>query len=254
MNRRPFTYQEYEQIRLLLLDQDNTNVEIAKILNRNKASLSVFINKHFGGNPAYLKRITKHKHLHEAVLIYFKNHTFEETAEEFELTSSELKSCMTYAYKDPQLFNLRKDTRQNHRNLWTAEQLTTMLRMCGIFSRDSIAKKINRGNARVVKEKLIDLKVSSRNINGINLSQFEKGFGFKTDKVVSKNAGSPSKNGTSYFKIVLWDDLEKMIATKEIETFPVYEKLIYTMANFQRWLWNTNNVRPKVLKMISEET
>lgn len=247
--KRHFSQQE-KQVIASMLESGKTNVEISQKLNRAVTSVSVYVRNRFGGNPSYLKKKTKHAHLHEKVLKYFFNHSFEDTAKYFELTQSELKSCMTCAYRQPHLKYLRKDDRINHRRFWTEKEIITMLRMCGIFSRHKIAEVLDRGNERVIKEKLNKLGVASRNINGLNLAQFRNGFGVDCVKFVRGNAGPSGGRGQFFFKIVLWVDVEKMIDRGEIETFNFYEKLIKTMASFQRWIWGGGDVRRKVLNMI----
>lgn len=252
MVRKNFSKDETKIIKTLL-SLGKTNKEIARELNRSTSTVAVFVRRIFGGNSNYIKRISKHVHLRESVARYFLNHNEKETSHMFGLTASEFKSCMTAAYQMPSLKNLRKDTRKNHKKLWTVEEDILMLRMCGLLPRSRIADILDRGNNRVIKERLNKLNVSSRNINGLNLSRFIDVFGFNPKCTVQSFAGPSGKGIQFYFKQVLWVDIEKMVIEKKIKTHLPQRLFINTMASFQKWIWGGGNVRRKILLMLAKE-
>lgn len=214
-----------------------TNKEIAKRLNRPLSGVSLVVSRKLGGNPNYRLKKTKHKHLHEVALKTFLTHSFEETAKILKLTESELKSCLTYAYQNEKLSHIRKDKRRH--DDWSSKDLLFLLKYSGILSRDEINKKINRGSSgRVIKEKLMQLKVAGKNVNGLTLSQFQKLFNHKPEFYIQTSAGSSGapKGINTCFKIVPWAHIDELLTKGIIEHEETVKKYISTMAMFQTWI------------------
>jgi hypothetical protein len=218
-----------------LIKSGKTNPEISKEVGKSIASVSLIAQRHFGGNPNYRHKKTKHAHLRAALLLYRMTHTDQEAMEHFKLSPGEMKSCLTYAYRLEEYSHLRKDTR--NRNKWTGEELISMLRYSGILRRDKIARIINRGSARVVKEKYEFLNVSSRNINGVNLTQFRNMFGFEPKFQIRGEAG-PGSFGTkrNRFVIVPWSYVCECYL--QVPHDPALLKIFQTYALFQRFIWS----------------
>ena len=190
-----------------LMDSGMTNPEIARSIGKTKASVALITSRVLGGNPNYMNKKRKHQHLHGDVLAFRLGHTDKETMEHFELTAGELKSCLSYAYRNPKFKNLRKDTRRH--DAWTSEQLLKMLRYAGILRRSKIALIIKRDGERVVKEKMASLKIATRNVNGANISQFRRLFGCEPSYLIRGQAG-PGSTKTNRFVIVPWFHMVEM--------------------------------------------
>lgn len=217
-----------------LIKDGKTNPEIATIMGRSSASVNLLACRHFGGNPNYRKQKTKHAHLRAALLLFRLNHTDKETMEHFGLSAREMKSCLTYAYRLKEYSHLRKDTR--NKNKWTTDEIITMLKYSGILQRGKIGKIINRGSERVIKEKLSHLGVSSRNINGVNLTQFRKMFGFEPEYQIRGEAG-PGSFGSrrNKFAIVPWKYVRECY-----EAYPhdkTMLKIFQSYELFQKYIW-----------------
>ena len=176
-------------------------------------------------------------------MTFFLKNTFKATAKKFDLTERQLKVCMTLAYKEPTLKNMRKDART--KRLWNTEEYLTMLQLCGLVQRSTIAKILDRGTSRVIKERLVKLGVSSKNINGLTLKQTRSLLGndVKLDPIHT-TAGSINAVGTCFcFKIMLWTELETLVT--DIDIPEVFKNFIYCMSDFQSWLWNTDKSKVK---------
>lgn len=244
MARQDFTPEE-KKILVKLVAKGLTYPEIAKEMNRSRNSVCLAGQRLGIVNDNYMKRKTKHKHLREPAMKYFLNHSLEETQKKFNLTRSEIKSLFTVGYRDPELKHLRKDTRRHDH--FTETELRTILKFSGILNRQQISEIIGRDGARVIKEKLSHLKISSRNVNGINITQFTIAFGKRPFRYVQGNAG-PATGGKNpnHFGIVLWVDLLEMIESKDITASKVLVQVTKVMALFQEWVWGTKDVYRKM--------
>lgn len=229
--------QEYDELKRLI-GQGLTNVEISEIMDRPRTGIVIKANRVLGGNPNYQKRITKHSHLREPVMHYFVTHTWEQTRKQFKLTESELKSLFTVGYRDPKLKHLRKDTRRH--DSWSVRELRFLLTHSGVMPREWIGRKLKRGTPVCIKEKLEQLGLSSRTVNGITLSQFIKAFGERPGFVLHTKAG-PGRGGTStYFQIVPWVWLDCELRSRRLRCAKPFRQVVSTMALFQEWIHQGN--------------
>jgi len=208
------------------------NVDIREEIGINP---QYYIKKNYGSRKFTR---TKHKHLRKEVMVYFQEHSFEETMNKFNLNKGQLKSLFTVCYRISEFKHLRKDKRQNHRRVWTPEEIIKMLNMCGIKSRQEIADKLDRGNARVVKEKLMKLGISTRNVNGMNLQLFKSFFGCNPLRYTDTTAGPPLRN---CFKIVLWYDIDNWIKEGLLECPKIMRDIIEIYAMFQLWRFSAES-------------
>lgn len=179
----------------------------------------------------------KHAHLREAVLRYYRTHTIEETGKRFGLTTSELKSCLSYAYHDPRFRHIRKDTRDHAP--WSTDQLLFLLRHAGLKNRDWIADKIGRGNRTCIKERMQALGIASRTIQGITCSQFQVAFGRRPEFYLKTDAGpdgGPMGSLPTKWKIVPWVWLDQELKSKRLKTAKEFRMLVDAMAKFQEWI------------------
>jgi hypothetical protein len=244
--RNRFKFDPHFQTIKRMIEDGKTNLEIASFLNCSNESLSVFVRKKFGGNPNFLNSIKKHSHLHEEVLKLRLRHDDEFIMDKLNLTSRELKSCLTAAYKKPSLAHLRKDKRK--RDPWSNYELKYLLKNAGLISRKKINDHLKRGKSdRVIKEKLNSLGISSKNLNGLTLTQFKNLFKKDPDNFIQTSAGPPNafqragENG-GRFKIVTWIEISKMIKEKKIDAPYAFKKYIDAMTLFQNWV---NRARPR---------
>lgn len=214
-----------------------TNPQVAEELNLTVSQVSNYARRELGGNSNYLRGKKKHAHLHEEILKAKINLGESELAEKFGLTMSELRSCLTCAYKRPEFAHIRKDKRR--RDAWSAKELRFLLRWSGIIPRADIAKHLKRGRGSiVVKEKLQQLGLCSKNVNGLTLSQFTSLFKAEPEYVLETIAGSPASKFTQYanWKIVPWCHIREMLQSKKIECVEAVKVYIDTMAIFQEWV------------------
>ena len=225
-----------------------TYPEISKATGIPVNNIRASMQKRGFKNQNYQKTINKHSHLREKAMTFFLTNTFEETRKKFKLTQSEMKSLFTLAYRMDELKHLRKDTRR--RDKWSPEEIRTMLMWSGILPRKEIALMINRGNERVIKEKLSLLGISSRNVNGMNICQFRKTFGNVPVRLVRTRAG-PLSN--FHFSIILWIDIKEMIDCNQIAPSKTFCEVVEIMSMFQKFVWGNKNIRAEILKKLGEK-
>lgn len=221
-----------------LINQGLTNPEIAEELKLTRSQVAIYSQRFLGGNPNYLKKKTKHKHLRKDVMTYFLDHSQDECIDKFGISKSEFKSIMTVGYRDQNLSHLRKDKRR--RDAWSSEELRFLLKWSGVISRDEINSILKRGNSSIViKEKLQKLNLCSKNVNGLTFSQFKKLFKSEPIYYLKTCAGNPGPSGCfsdSRWKLVPWCHIEEMLVSgfvKHSESIVLY---IMAMAKFQRWV------------------
>lgn len=239
-----------------LIESGMNNVEIASELGKSRSLIQLAARRYLGGNPNYRLKKTKHRHLREPVFKYFLDHTWQETMERFKLTESELKSLFTVGYRMPELAHLRKDTRV--REAWSAEALIYMLQRVGLVRREKIGEHLKRGNhVRVIKEKLRQLGVNSKTLQGMTLSTYRRNFGQEPSLLIQTKAGPGGGHTGKFdligkFKIVPWVILRKELELGLIQTPKLFEDYIKAMALFQDWIFRGGNIVRKMHKIINE--
>lgn len=181
----------------------------------------------------------KHAHLRKPVLLYFQNHSWEETRKKFRLTASQLKSVMTSVYQDPALRHLRKDTRT--KEPWSAQEWVTAVRYAGIQNRDWIARKLARGKTgRVIKERFQKNKAGTKFLNGMPVTWARVLIpNVPEQNVVVTNAGPAGGRGDTHFRVIPWTVLERITQRHGV---PEHLRVaIRAMAKFQRWIHGTQS-------------
>ena len=223
------------------ISEKKTYSEIASIMQVTRNSVASAMQRLKIKNPNFHLRKRKHFHLRKPVMEYFLTHTKAQTMEKFRLTESEFKSIFSIGYKIKELKHLRKDKRINHKRFWTLEELLIILRMSGIRNRNVIAKKIKRGNSRVIKEYLMKKKVKNpKYINGLSLSLVRELFGSEPDFNLTTDAGPYTMKNHTYFKIVPWVYLDDLIKNREIDPPQFLIDLVASMAKLQEWIHEGN--------------
>jgi hypothetical protein len=250
MSANWFTEAEKAEILSLALSGEVLNKDIAARFGRRPAAVTYCLKQLGVRNTAKDKIVgkwnNKHAHLREDLLKYYLNHTAEECQKRFKLTPSEFRSCLTYAYKIEDLKHLRKETRRH--DPWSVKELRFLLAHAGLQPRDWIAKKLNRGGALGIKDRLDLLGVSSQNLNGLTLSKFRILFNKDPDFYLQTKAGprrslKNRETTASYYKIIPWVWMDQEIKAKRLMAPPMYQKMIQSMALFQEWVHGGNALK-----------
>ena len=144
------------------------------------------------------------------VLEYFKTHTAKETQKKFKdvkcesgLININFKSLLAYAQRPNSIFNHlyeRKDYRR--KDIWSKDDLLFLLQHTGFVSRLDIGLALGRGQEIVIKEKLKQLGVASKSLQGLTLSQYRKFFEKEPKRYVQTTAGPTT--GPTFFKMIPW--------------------------------------------------
>lgn len=252
MGKRWNTDLENELITLLKSGR-YTNKEIAQKMSLTQNQIQTKANALGYINQTYLKRITKHKHLRKKVMTYFLTHSFEETRVKFGLSSSELKSIQTVSYRDPKLAHLRKDNRRKDR--WTLEETLFLLRNSGIREREWIAKKINRSNARNIKERMQKYNAGTKFLHGIPITWARELWpNGKFSNIIHTKAGPSGEGGIWRFKIIPWHECLKFAKKHETPLEILYG--IRAMIRFQEFIFGTTSsvwIRRYINQSLEEE-
>lgn len=248
MKDKSYFISEYEaaEIVSMALSGNILNKDIAKRIGRNPGAVSYCLRRIGVKNTAKDKIIGKwnniHAHLREPLLKYFLNHSAEECQKKFNLTASQFKSCITYAYKQPELTHIRKDNRRH--DPWSTKELKFLLKHCGIMPRDWIAKELSRGGELGIKDRLELLGISSKNLNGLTLSQFRQAFGIEPKFFIQTKAGPGyGKYSPTFYKIIPWVWINTEIKNGRLKTHPMFVQLVSSMAIFQEWIFEGNALR-----------
>lgn len=249
---KTWTQIELDRLKELVLSQKFTYIEIAELMGRSKSECAQRAQYMGLKNPTYLKRHTKHAHLREKLLKYYLNHSAEEVQKHFNLTPSEFKSCLIYAYKDPKLTHLRKETRRHDQ--WSIDETKFLLQHAGLNSREWISRKLNRGGMHSVKESLSRLNIHSKYINGLPKKMaFDLLRVDHLPKPVKTKAGPTGCRGCFQFQIIAWVQLEQFMKHKKID--PEIKIAIRAMAKFQKWIFGTENpdvILKKIHRFVKE--
>ena len=233
--------QKIKEIRLMN-DNGLTNNQIAEVYGVSRVAIAGVVNKKLSGNPNYRLQTSKYKHLYEPVMKYFVKHTWDETKKHFTLSDRNLKSIMSYGYKIKSLKKFRKDSRR--KDAWTINELKTLVKTCGLIERKDIARILKRGNGQGIKDKINQIGLKSRNVNGLTLTQYRELFGKEPNKLIKTNAGS----GLMRIKLVPWVMLEQEEDLKKMPRF--IKEMVESMAMFQRWIYETENNNECLEKII----
>ncbi len=174
---------------------------------------------------------TKHMHKRLDVMTYFMTHTKAETAKRFELTAGELNSLLCVAYTKPEFKHLRKDKRTHAE--WGAKDYRTMLTHAGLVRMETVSKLLKRGKSGVDR-RFVKLKVHSRVINGMTLTQFRKIFACEPKFSLKTKSGA---NPQVAPRFVPWVYLANEIDCKRLRAYGPIEKYVDAMAMFQEWVY-----------------
>ena len=137
---------------------------------------------------------------------------------------------------------------------WTDEQIILAAKYAGILSYDQQAEIFNRPNAHAGSIKSLWMKrfrMAGGSING--MSEFMART-LVTDKCpfVQTRFWETRRGDKSFSrKLYLWVDMEKHLLP-DVPDF--IRSAIESMADFQRWLFESNNPRNKILKILKNET
>jgi hypothetical protein len=188
-------------------------------------------------NPVYLLRKTKHKHLHGPLLRYYLNHSAEQCQDRFGFTPSEFKSCLTYAYKDPNLRRVRKETRRH--DAWSLKEKLFLIQHAGIQPRAWIARKLRRGGVHSVKEELERLQMNSKFVNGMPRKYLLEILGPRDCPEGIKTKAGPPGGGRGDFRFIIipWTECEQLSRRFPRRFDPETKAGIRGMAMFQRWVF-----------------
>lgn len=247
-----WTEREISQLKSHLAKGTLFQHEIAKLMKRKTGSVAYMARKleipFQRPDGRYGEWNRKHSHLRKAVLTYFLTHSFDETAEKYSLTASQLKSLFTLGYKDPDLAHLRKDSRR--KDEWGLEEMLFLLKYSGVQSRQWIAKSLDRSSARNIKERMQKWNASTKWLNGmplawaITLWPEAKPPSFKT-------AAGP---GVFKYRIVTWHDAA--ILAEKCKTPQEVRACIRAMVRFTEFIHQTNSksaIKRRFTKALSKE-
>lgn len=134
---------------------------------------------------------------------------------------------------------------------WTDEQIIEAAKMAGLVSYRSQAKFFNRPRANSGSIKSLWVKRFGYRGSSLNGMPHWRAKNFVTVKARYIKPLGESRNGkpVEFKRLILWVDLERCLKP---DTPDFIFDAVKTMADFQRWLWKSNNPKPLIMKMIKE--
>jgi hypothetical protein len=224
-------YNKLDRTKIEEMVKTMTYGDIAKHFKVSIASVAGFCRRN------KIKRPLKWGHLHLKVEEYYRTHSKEETTKRFKISNKEFKSIMTYVYRKG--IGVRKDHRvKTEFNSWQELAL-----MSGIFERQEIAKKLERGSYHAIKDRIGKYKINGKYLNGLRLQQVDKYF---SNLKVWKTRAGPTR-----FTLVPWVELEDKLDSSSLPK--LLKKAIKALARFQRFIHKTEYnhiVKRNITKMI----
>lgn len=134
---------------------------------------------------------------------------------------------------------------------WRDEEIIEAVKMAGLISFTGQQLYFHRPNAHEGSIRSLWMKRFRFGQGKINGLRGHRGLPLVTDrcKPITIWFGDTRDRSKWESKIYLWVDLEKHLKP---EVHPDIKQAIKSMAQFQKWLWNSKNPKPKILKMIKE--
>lgn len=147
----------------------------------------------------------------------------------------------------PEFYGFEKPRRQVR---WTDEQLAEAARMAGLISFKAQAgyfrrPSANEGSIRSLWSKRF--KQGWAQLNGMAWIHAHHLVDGRARYIRPQGTGRNWAKTMAAARIILWVDMEKALKP---ELPPFIREAVKTMADFQRWLWRSDNPRPLILKMI----
>lgn len=238
LRHRPNTSMSSSQIRhARSLIGKMSREDIAKTLGVSVVSL----NRAFRGTRlAFHKYCVVNPGLVRQVNAYYEKHGNKKTAAAFGIKPRQVEHIV-YRYKSHKPRQIR----------WTAQQLTEATKMAGLVSPSAQAKYFNRprahgGSIRSLWNKRFGFCGGS--INGM-VHWYAKELCNHKARYLKPIGEDRRGQPVEFRRLILWVDMEKCLKPDAPEFL---KSAIGTMADFQRWLWKSDNPRPLILKMIRE--
>lgn len=193
-----------------------------------------------GTRLAYYNYCTINPGLVRSVNKFYEDHTQKETSDHFGLSEKQVDHIVN-RYK----MHLPKQIR------WTDEQIVEAAKMAGLISFTAQAKYFNRprANAGSIKS-LWNKRFGFRggSINGM-VHFYAKELVSVKDRYIQPIGETRYGKPTKFKRLILWIDMENFLKP-DVPKFIC--DAIKELANFQRWLWQSENPKPLILKMIKE--
>lgn len=193
-----------------------------------------------GTRLAFHNYCSRQPELVRAVNRFYQEHGNARTAEQFGLKPKQIEHIV-YRYK---MHNPRQIR-------WTNEQIHEAAKMAGLVSMKAQARYFNRPNANAGAIKSLWTKrfgMGACSVNGMVHDTAKHLVNIKARYL--RPIGDSRKNKPVLFRcVILWVDMEKCLKP-EVPEF--IRSAIHTMADFQRWLWKSDNPKPLILRMIKQ--
>jgi hypothetical protein len=135
---------------------------------------------------------------------------------------------------------------------WSDEQIAEAARMAGLVSPAAQAKYFNRPGANAGAIKSLWMKrfgFGECSVNGLVKFYARPLIKGGHSKYIRPTGLDRKGHPTKFRNLILWVDLENILKP-DVPSF--IAEAVRTMADFQRWLWRSENPKPLILKMIRE--
>lgn len=134
---------------------------------------------------------------------------------------------------------------------WADEQIIEATKMAGLVSPSAQANYFNRPRAFAGSVKALWVKrfgFRGGSINGM-VHWYAKELVTSKARYLQPVGEDRSGRPVRFRRLILWVDMEKCLKPSVPEFL---KEAISTLADFQRWLWKSDDPKPLILKMIQE--
>lgn len=149
----------------------------------------------------------------------------------------------------PEYYGVQREYRQRR---WTDSEMIEAVKMSGLISLPAQALYFNRPGANSGSIKSLWVKrygLAWASINGMARNKARRLVQWNKAKYIKVYGTSRDGKPIQFRKVMLWVEMEKCVR----DEMPDFIKDgIKAMADFQRWIWKSENPKPLILKMIKE--
>ncbi|MGZ3733170.1 MAG: hypothetical protein ACXU9U_05480 [Parachlamydiaceae bacterium] len=150
----------------------------------------------------------------------------------------------------PEYYGIKRVYRQIR---WTDNQIVEAVKMAGLIPFDDQAKFFNRPRAHAGSIRSLWMKrfkLGGGNLNGM-CHWNAKNFVTNKARYIKPIGSSRKGEKVEFRRLILWVDMQKVLKPDAPE---FVRDAVKAMADFQRWIWKTNNPKPLIMKMIKERS
>lgn len=150
----------------------------------------------------------------------------------------------------PEYYGIKRVYRQIQ---WTEKQIIEAVKMAGLIPFDDQAKYFNRPRAHIGSIRSLWMKrfrLGGGNLNGMCHWKAKNFVSIKA-RYIKPIGLTREGEKVEFRRLILWVDMENVLKPDAPQ---FVREAVKAMADFQRWIWKSDNPKPLIMKMIKERT